>query len=118
MQKPGLKTIIGSAVKPKTKCIHCGNECPPSYTDYFNWCDICFLNPPLGHRFQKTTPEDITQILDSQAKARACVAARKERKKNFADANNANQPQGKGKKRTTTKDDDSSDNLIFNYQED
>lgn len=120
MQKPGLKAILGSAVKPKTKCIHCDNKCPPSYTDYLNWCDECFLNPSLGHRFRKTTPEDIEQMLDYQEKAKACVASKKKRKKAFADANDANQQQGKSKKRVTTvgKDLNGDDNLIFNHQED
>jgi hypothetical protein len=119
MQKPGLKTIL-SSTRPKIKCIHCKKECPSSYTDYFNWCDDCFLNPPLGHRFRKTTPEDIAQMLDYQEKAKACVAARKARKKAFEVAHNTSQQQGKSKKRAATKDNDSNgdDDLIFNYQED
>jgi hypothetical protein len=120
MQKPGLKTILGSVVKPKIKCIHCKAECPPSCTAYLNWCDDCFLSPPLGHRYRKTTPEDIKKMLDYQQKTKACVATKKERKKAFADANNANQEQNKGKKRAATKDNDSNgdDDLIFNYQKD
>jgi hypothetical protein len=119
MQKPGLKTILGSIANPRTRCIHCDKECPLSYTNYFNWCDECFLNPPLGHKFPKTTPEDIAQILDSQEKAKACMASRRARKKAFTDAHNADQQQGKGKKLATTKDNDlnDDDDLIFNYRE-
>ncbi|MEG4406383.1 hypothetical protein [Microcoleus sp. MON2_D5] len=118
-KKPGLKTIL-SLVKPKIKCIHCGGECPPTDTAYSNWCDECFLNPPLGHRFREATPEDIAQMLNYQEKSKASLAAKKANKKAFATTSDTiSQQKGTGKKRTITVDNNnlnSDDDLIFNCQ--
>jgi len=89
-------------------CILCGfmfsnND---SKTDYWDWCDECFLNAPLSVRHKACTAEDLAASLALQKKTREALKQRAIDKKNRASDSKS--------KRKKEEDEDMDMHLIYN----
>jgi len=89
-------------------CILCGfmfsnND---SRTDYWDWCDECFLNAPLTVRHKACTAEELAASLALQKKTREALKQRAIDKKS-----RASDTKSKSKKK---EDDDLDMDLIYN----
>jgi len=77
-----------------------------SKTDYWNWCDECFLNAPLKVRHKVCTAEDLAASKEHQNKVRQLLKQRAIDKKNRVGKTTIAKPK--------KEDDDLDMDLIYN----
>lgn len=103
-------------------CIKCDRKFPtaPMATGAFydNWCDHCFVTLPLTERYPETTPAELAEMRDQQAKTQAALKEKKAKKRaTQAETTDSNGKSKKGKKKTVDNDFNGGDDLLFDYQD-